>query len=202
MLLLLIGTVTLSIFWFLIGRAFLTVVARGGDAALASIEWTMLVGAFVLAVLSQVVHFALPLRSTDSAAVVGVVFAVLAWVYRSDLRWLLDQAWSGVRRHQQLTIAFVAIAVVIAFSAARPCKVEDTENYHAQILRWTESASLVPGLKRWSMDVSGSTLMVSARSGPVVRISQYGPLPIVNTTTFVIGALYCFGRALHTTTRL
>jgi hypothetical protein len=192
MLLLLIGTVTLSIFWFLIGRAFLTVVVRGGDADLASIEWTMLVGAFVLAVLSQVVHFALPLRSTDSAAVAGVVFAVLAWVYRSDLRWLLDQGWSGAQRHKQLTIAFAAIAVVIAFSAARPCKVEDTENYHAQILQWTESASLVPGLALVHGRLGFNSLWFPLEAVLSFAFLSNGPLPIVNTTTFVIGALFLF----------
>ena len=70
MLLLLVGTLAVSIFWFAIGRQFLSLVAPRHPADRVSIEWTMLLGAFVLAAVSQAVHFVLPLRSTGSAMMI------------------------------------------------------------------------------------------------------------------------------------
>jgi hypothetical protein len=190
MLLLLIGTVALSIFWFVIGRTFLSVAAVGDEADLGSVEWTMLLGAFVLAVMSQAVHFVLPLRSIDSAAVLGVLFVVLVWVRRGDIRSLLDRVRSAARRHAPLTMAVVAMAVIIAFAAARPCKVEDTENYHAQILRWTESASLVPGLALVHGRLGFNSLWFALEAVLSLAFLSNGPLPIANTATFLIGAVY------------
>jgi hypothetical protein len=190
MLLLLVGTLALSILWFAIGCQFLSTVSRHHQADSVSVEWTMLLGAFVLAVVSQAVHFVLPLPSTGSAMVVAALFVLLAWGRRLDLRWLFGETCGAARRHVPLTIVFLAVVLLIALTAARPCKIEDTENYHAQVLRWTESASLVPGLALVHGRLGFNSLWFPLEAVLSFAFLSNGPLPMVNTATFVIGALY------------
>src|SRR5262245_10011107 len=197
MLLLLVGALALSIFWFAIGRQFLSLVAPRQPADRVSIEWTMLLGAFVLAVVSQAVHFVLPLRSTGSAMVVTALFVLLAWGRRLDLRWLFSETRGAARRHVPLTIVLLAVVLLIVLTAARPCKIEDTENYHAQMLRWTESASLVPGLALVHGRLGFNSLWFPLEAVLSFVFLSNGPLPLVNTTAFLLGALYLFRHAFR-----
>src|SRR5690349_4053508 len=196
MVLLLAGTVTLVVLWFALGRLCLSAVAPSQEPDLGSVEWTMLVGAFVLAVSSQAVHFALPLQSTVSAGVLAILFALVAWMRRRDLQWLFGQVATVARRDTVRTLAFVAIAGIIALTAARPCKIEDTENYHAQMLRWTESASLVPGLALVHGRLGFNSLWFPLEAILSLAFLSNGPLPLVNTATFTLGAVYLFRQAV------
>jgi len=192
MLFLLIGTLALALLWFLVGRGFLAVAGLGAEPDPDTVEWHILTGAFVLAAASQAVHFAIPLPSKASAIVLGALFALLAVVRRRDISWLSDRVRELVRDRPRLVIAFVLIAAVIALSAARPCKVEDTENYHAQILRWTESARLVPGLALVHGRLGFNSLWFPLEAISSFAFLSNGPLPLVNTVTFLVGAMYLF----------
>lgn len=192
MLLLLAGALALSLFWFLIGRGFLALAGFDAIHDPDTVEWEMLTGAFVLAAAGQAVHFVLPLPSGISAVVLGVLFAVVAVVRRRDISWLVDRVKGAIHGRPRLVIAFLCIAVVIALSAARPCKVEDTANYHAQVLRWADAARLVPGLALVHGRLAFNSLWFPLEAMTSLAFLSNGPLPLVNTTTFLIGALYLF----------
>jgi hypothetical protein len=192
MLLLLVGALALSLFWFLIGHGFLLLAGFDAIHDGDTVEWEALTGAFVLAAAAQAVHFALPLPSGISAAVLGVLFAVFCVVRRRDVSWLIDRVKGAMRSRPRLVFAFMCIAVVIALSAARPCKVEDTANYHAQVLRWADAARLVPGLALVHGRLAFNSLWFPLEAITSLAFLSNGPLPLVNTTTFLIGALYLF----------
>lgn len=198
MLVLLLGSLVLWAFWFLIGRSFLSAITLRAEPTTETFESTVLLGAFVLAITSQAAHVFVSLPSRPSAIVLCAVLLTLAFLRRGDVSWLLGRARYVLGQHAPLTMAFFFIAVIIAFSAARPCKVEDTENYHAQILRWTESASLVPGLALVHGRLGFNSLWFPLEAVSSFAFLSNGPLPLVNTATFLIGALYLFRHSVTT----
>lgn len=192
MLLLLIGVVVFSLFWFLVGRSFFSIVGLRTEPDPDMVEATMLTGAFVLAWFGQVVHFVSPLKSRESAIVLLGVFLVLAIVRRRDVTWLVERIAELIRRRPRVVVAFVVIAVVIALSAARPCKIEDTESYHAQVLRWTDAASLAPGLALVHGRLAFNSLWFPLEAMLSFAFLSNGPLPLVNVTVFLVGALFLY----------
>jgi hypothetical protein len=203
MLLLLIGALVFSLFWFLVGRTFLSAVGLRVEPDPDMVEATILAGAFVLASFGQAVHFVWPLKSRESAIVLFGVFLVLAVVRRRDVTWLVGRIGELIGRRPRATLAFVAIAVVIALSAARPCKIEDTENYHAQVLRWTDAASLVPGLALVHGRLAFNSLWFPLEAMLSLAFLSNGPLPLVNTTVFLVGASYLYRQIVaHGSSRL
>jgi hypothetical protein len=198
MLFLVIGTVVLWVLWFLIGRAALAAARLPHDPELEIFESTVLLGAFVLAVSSQAVHFVVPLPSARSALVLAGTFALLSWIRHRDVSWLLKQTSRAIRRHPRTTSLFLLIVIIVTFAAARPCKVEDTENYHAQILRWTESARLVPGLALVHGRLGFNSLWFPLEAVLSFAFLSNGPMPLVNTSTFIVGLLFLFRESFAT----
>ena len=192
MLLLLVGALIFSLFWFLVGRVFLSAVGLRAEPDPDMIEATILTGAFVLAWFGQAVHFVWPLKSRESAIVLFGVFLALAVIRRRDVTWLSERTSDLIRRRPRVVAAFAVVAVVIALSAARPCKIEDTESYHAQILRWTDAARLVPGLALVHGRLAFNSLWFSLEALLSLTFLSNGPLPLVNTTVFLVGASYLY----------
>jgi hypothetical protein len=150
----------------------------------------------VLAIAAQSVHFFVALPSAAAAAALATVFVVCLLVRKRDARWVFDQLRLAVRNHPVLVASFVASAIVVALAAARPCKVEDTENYHAQVLRWTEAARLVPGLALVHGRLGFNSLWFPLEALFSFAFLSNGPMPLVNTATFLLGGLYLFRHAL------
>jgi hypothetical protein len=202
---LLVGTAALWLCWFLIGRAALVALAGSIDPQEDHVEWTILLGAFVLAIAAQVVHFFLPLPSRPSALWAAGAFLVFGAARRNDVRWFVGRARDAAARRPAVTLAFVVLATAVACCAARPCKVEDTENYHAQVLRWSEAAPLVPGLALVHGRLAFNSLWFPLEALLSFAFLGTGPMPLANTATFLLGLLYLVrqscaatGSRLHT----
>src|SRR5262245_26045666 len=105
MLFLLLGSFAIWWCWFLVGRTFMA----AGHQELPereTFEWHVLVGGLVLAVLTQAVHFLLPLPSKTSAIVLATVFTILAAARWRDTLWLAAGLRHAIERRPGAAAAY------------------------------------------------------------------------------------------------
>lgn len=188
MLFLLFGSLLVAWLGFLLGRVCLRGLGFREEPDTHTAEGTCLTGILAVALISQALHFFVALESGTAALALGVALVILTAVRRRDAVWALREAGAAARRAPWSAAAFSAFAILIAFTAARTCRVEDTVNYHAQVLRWTESASLVPGLALVAGPLGSSSLWFPVETVFSFAFLGRGPAPLANTAVFLIGA--------------
>jgi len=168
----------ISFVCFWAGMLFYSFLSQDGERPRTIFHY-LLTGLILITAIGQWIALVVPLNLISLIVILFLLF-LLSFARKKRMKLILSQCFSSVRRKDILFFGcFLCFCVLILLLNAGPVKMDDTESYHIQMVKWIQEYGSVPGIAnlhlRFGFNSSWFT-SIAILSYPVKGLNTYQTL--------------------------